>query len=160
MHSSRRDEVSRYLDTLALLYPSIPDERAAQVAIRFYLEERYGAAVREHPVSSDERDDRARIDIHLPGPVGLDDATDDVGIEIKLARSLQTLGERQKLIGQAAIYNVRRYRGRLLVVVVGRHFEFQDKRLDEVERVLEALGIAMLRIELHRSRADAERRRG
>jgi len=96
----------------------------------------------QYPLSEERQiGARERIDIDIN--------EGKLGIEIKLARSLQRSNERNRLIGQLAFYQNRKYnQNNLLVVIIGRKNKLDNKITQELKNIIEQNNIKFLTLKV------------
>ncbi len=81
--------------------------------------------------------------------IDIDIGNGKVGVEVKLAASLQTSSaEMQRLVGQAVYYRKKRYDDNLIVGIVGEPDDLKDPVITELRSFLEELGITCVRLPL------------
>jgi hypothetical protein len=78
---------------------------------------------------------------YLGTKIDIDLGDGKVGIEVKLSSSLSKSTEVHRMLGQAFHYDRRRYRGNLIVAVVGSSEDFLNPLLMEMAELLNSLGI-------------------
>ncbi|MEO9851906.1 MAG: hypothetical protein ABJE80_22900 [Reichenbachiella sp.] len=84
---------------------------------------------------------------HVGGYLGLKvdiDIKEEVGIELKLAKDLDTADKIHRLFGQAIYYDNRKYVGNLIVLIAGTKSERDSPMLKEVMNFLEDIKIPSL----------------
>lgn len=131
-----RDEVVKRVGAIRLPSQKLRSEAAAQDAVSDALAETFRVVSCEYVIGGFQG-----------WAIDIDIGNGEVGVEVKLAESVRAkTTEFHRMIGQAVHYNKRRYRGNLIVVVVGRSDELSDALFDEAFGILQELGITCVRL--------------
>jgi hypothetical protein len=79
---------------------------------------------------------------NIGGHLGLKidiDVSESVGIEIKLAKELSSSTNIERLLGQVLYYSKRKYKSKIVVLVVGTSKE-NDRKMEELEEIVQSIG--------------------
>lgn len=68
------------------------------------------------------------------------DVNETVGIELKLAKELKTVNI-ERLLGQVLYYSRRKYKSKLLVVIVGTTKDENNRIIEELQDIIEEQGV-------------------
>ena len=121
-------DVARVLDNVAIKKSQYTTERNVESIIYKALDIAFGNVHRQYSIGG-----------YLPLKVDIDVADGQVGLEIKLAKNLETVCI-ERLFGQVLYYSKRTYKKNLIVLVVGTEKEYNPV-IKEVEAIVNEQGI-------------------
>jgi len=132
------DAVVAFLSRLELHWRRVRDEATAETAIESALRGEFSRVSTQYSVGG-----------YLGYRIDIDLGNGAIGVEVKLAEALVgSSSEAYRAIGQALVYDRRRYRGKVIVASVGPDEVFARPAMAEIEAFLRDVGATPVRIRL------------
>ena len=79
------------------------------------------------------------------------DINECVGVELKMAKELNT-SNIERLLGQVLYYSKRKYKSKLIVVIVGKEKEENQRKIEELQKIIEEQGVTFYFLKTMKSR--------
>ncbi|MFN0151695.1 MAG: hypothetical protein ACKVU1_13405 [bacterium] len=130
--------VVEYLGRLELGWRRIRDEADAEAAIEAALRREFSRVSTQYSVGG-----------YLGYRIDIDLGDGAIGVEVKLADSIvNASSETYRTIGQAVVYDRRKYKGKVIVAIAGPDDVFSRPAMAEIESLLRDVGVTPVRVRL------------